>query len=83
MESFERRIATHGNQSRHVEHASDGRATAPDATSSFELAAVEGVGRKANQSCDLFAVHAAKLGKSAISVQARTGPTPGMEVSSR
>jgi hypothetical protein len=44
VESFECRIATHGNQSRHVEHASDGRATAPDAASSFELAAVEGVG---------------------------------------
>ena len=25
MESFERRIATHGDQSRHLEHASDGR----------------------------------------------------------
>ena len=63
VESFERRIATHGDQSRHVEHASDGRATAPDTARSFELAAVEGVGCKANQSCDLFAVHAAELGQ--------------------
>ena len=38
-----------------------GSAAASGWKCSFELAAVEGVGCKANQSCDLFAVHAAEL----------------------
>jgi hypothetical protein len=36
-------------------------ATTPDATHAFELAAVEVVGRDANQRCDLFAAHLAKF----------------------
>ena len=52
---------------RHVEHVTNRCATAPDATPSFELATLEGVGRDADKRCDLFAAHAAEL-ESAISV---------------
>jgi hypothetical protein len=48
---------------RHVEHLTNWRTTAPDATPSFELAALEGVGRDADQRSDLFAAHAAELGQ--------------------
>jgi hypothetical protein len=47
--------------------------TAPDAAHAAELAAVEIVGRHADQSCDLLAADAASSGKSAISVQANKG----------
>ena len=58
-------------------------ATNPDTTPSFELAAIEGIGREPDQSRDLFAAHLPSSGNSAISVQAKTAPTPGMELSSR
>src|SRR5262249_45181658 len=38
---------------RHVEHVTNRCATAPDATPSFELAALEGVGRDADERSDL------------------------------
>src|SRR5215831_20063007 len=83
VERFECRIPITSAQRRHVEHVADARATTPDATASFELAAIEVIGRKPDESGNLFAAHLAELGKSAISVQANTAPTPGMEVSSQ
>src|SRR5438445_10120325 len=40
VECFERRIPITSAQRRHVEHVADARATTPDATASFDLAAI-------------------------------------------
>jgi hypothetical protein len=47
----------------HVEHFTDGRTTAPDATPSFKLATLERIGCDTNQCSDLFAAHCAELGQ--------------------
>ena len=82
-ERLEHRIPIARAHRCHVERVTNWRTTAPDATRSLELAALERIGRDTNQCSDLFAAHCAELGQSAISVQASTGPTPGIEVSSR
>ena len=79
MEGFEPRIATPGAHRRHVEDLADVRTAAPDGSPSLERAALEGVGRDADQRSDLFAVIRPSSGNSAINVQASTVPTPGME----
>ena len=63
VECFERRIPITSTQRRHVEHVADTRATAPDATAPFELAAIEVIGRKPDESGNLFAAHLAELGQ--------------------
>src|SRR5260221_674009 len=80
---FACRIPITSAQRGHVEHVADARATTPDATASFELAAIEVIGRKPDESGTCLRLIWPSSGKSAISVQASTAPTPGMEVSSR
>jgi hypothetical protein len=80
---LERRVPITGAHGRYVEHMADGRETAPHASLSFELAAVEVVGCDGDQSRDLLAAQAVKLGQKCINVQASIGPTPGIEVSTR
>jgi hypothetical protein len=63
VERLKHKIAITGAHGRHVEYLADAGRTAPDATLSFKLAAVEGVGRDADQSGDLLASHAAKFGQ--------------------
>src|SRR5262252_8205750 len=63
VECFERRIPITSAQRRHVEHVADARATTPDATASFELAAIKVIGRKPDESGNLFAAHLAELGQ--------------------
>jgi hypothetical protein len=57
----------------HVQRLTDERTTAPDPTPSLELATLERIGRHPNQCSDLFV--APSSDRSAISVQASTGPT--------
>src|SRR5260370_248554 len=61
VECFERRIPITSAQRRHGEHVADARATTPDTTASFELAAIEVIGRKPDESGNLFAAHLAEL----------------------
>jgi hypothetical protein len=61
VERLEHRIPITRAHRRYVEYVTNWRTTAPDATPSFELAALEGVGRDADQRSDLFA--AAELGQ--------------------
>src|SRR5207245_9363734 len=63
VECFERRIPITSAQRRHVEHVADTRATTPDTTAPFELAAIEVIGRKPDESGNLFAAHLAELGQ--------------------
>ena len=81
VERLEHRIPIAGAHRRHVKHLADVRPPAPDAAPSLERAALEGVGRDADQRSDLLAAHAAKLGQH--NVQASTAPTPGIDVSRR
>src|SRR5262249_46045610 len=62
-QSLEHRIPIAGAHRRHVKHLADVRPAAPDAAPSLERAALEGVGRDADQSSDLLAAHAAELGQ--------------------
>ena len=50
VECFEPRIPITSAQRRHVEHVADARTTAPDATAPFELAAIEIIGCKPDES---------------------------------
>ena len=50
-------------QRRHVEHMARARTTAPDATAPFELAAIEIIGCKPDESGNLLAAHLAELGQ--------------------
>jgi putative tryptophan/tyrosine transport system substrate-binding protein len=59
VERLEHRIPIAGAHRRHVKHLADVRTSAPDAPPSLERAALEGVGRDANQRSDLLAAHAA------------------------
>src|SRR5215208_7853438 len=61
VEDLERRIATTADQGRHVEHASDGRASTPDTTGTFQFAALEVIWGKANEGGDLLAAHLSEL----------------------
>src|ERR1022692_4515522 len=61
VECLERRIPITGAHGRHVEHAPDLRSTTPDAALPFELAALKGVGRHANERGNLLAVHLPEL----------------------
>ena len=63
VECLERGIPIAGAHRCHVEHLADVRATAPDAAPSPERAALEGVGRHADQRSDLLAAYAAELGQ--------------------
>ena len=61
MECFERRIPITCAQRRHVEHMADARATTPDATAPCELAAIEVIRPKPDESGNLFAAHLAEF----------------------
>src|SRR5258706_7337532 len=61
VERLEYRIPIAGAHRRHVKHLADVRPPAPDAAPSLERAALEGVGRDADQRSDLRAAHATKL----------------------
>src|SRR5438445_9264632 len=63
LSAFECRIPITSAQRRHVEHVADARATTPDATASFELAAIEVIRRKPDESGNLFAAHLAEFGQ--------------------
>src|SRR2546422_6561987 len=63
MERFECRIPITSAQRRHVEHMAHARTTAPDAAASFELAAIEVIGRKPDESGNLLAAHLTELGQ--------------------
>src|SRR5262245_25018476 len=63
MERLEPRIPITGAHRRHVEHVAHARTTAPDATASFELAAIEIIGCKPDESGNLLAAHLAELGQ--------------------
>src|SRR3989442_9191380 len=53
MKRLEPRIPITGTHRRHVEHLADVRTTAPDAPPALERAALEGIGRNADQRSDL------------------------------
>jgi len=76
MERFECRIPITSAQRRHVEHVAHARATAPDATASFEFAAIEIIGCKPDKSGNLLAAHLPSSGKSAISVASQHDADP-------
>src|SRR5579862_5986992 len=61
MEELEGGIVSTSAQRRHVEHVTDGQPAPVDAAMSFEPAAIEVVGRKADEGRDLLAAHAAEL----------------------
>src|SRR5436305_1763269 len=63
VECFECRIPITSAQRGDVEHVADARATTPVATASFELAAIEVIGRKPDESGNLLAAHLAELGQ--------------------
>jgi hypothetical protein len=83
VEGFERRIPIAGAHRRLVEHLANVRTTAPDVAPSLERAALEGIGRDADQRSDCLRLMRPSSGNSAINVQASTGPTPGMDESNR
>src|SRR5215472_6085686 len=68
---------------RHVKHVTNWRTTAPDAAFSLELAALEGIGRDADEGGDLFTAHAAELGQERDqgAGQDRSDPRHGSEES--
>ena len=68
---------------RHVKHVTNWRPTAPDAAFSLELAALEGIGRDADEGGDLFTAHAAELGQERDqgAGQYRSDPRHGSEES--
>src|SRR5215467_11327959 len=55
MERLEPRIPIAGAHRRHIEHMAHTRPTAPDATAAFELAAIEIIGCKPDESGNLLA----------------------------
>ena len=63
VERLEPRIPIARTHRRHVEHVADIGPAAPDAASSFELAAVEGVRCNADERSDLLAAHLTELGQ--------------------
>jgi hypothetical protein len=63
VERLEHRIPIAGAHRRHVKHLADVRPPAPDAAPALERAALEGIGRDADQRSDLLAAHAAELGQ--------------------
>jgi hypothetical protein len=83
VKEFERRIPIAGAHRGHVEHLADVCTTDPDTASALERAALEGVRRNTDQSSDRLRLTPPSSGKSATNVQTRTGPTPGIDVSSR
>ena len=70
-EVADERIAASGGQGRHVKHASNRRASAPDATTAMELTTITIERRHADQSGDLLAIEASQFGQ--IHEQARDG----------
>src|SRR5258707_13984410 len=63
VERFECRIPITSAQRRNVEHMAHARTTAPDAAASFELAAIEVIGRKPDESGNLLAAHLTEHGQ--------------------
>src|SRR5258707_1814540 len=63
VECFECRIPITSAQRGHVENVSDAPSTTPAATPSIELAAIEVIGRKPDESGNLLAAHLADLGQ--------------------
>ena len=81
MEGFECGVVSAGTEGGHVENVTDLHSATIDTAMSLELAAVEVVGRKPDECGDLLAAHLSSSGNKAISVNASTGPTPGIEMS--
>src|SRR5947209_19107833 len=76
VECFECRIPITSAQRGHVEHVADARATTPDATASFELAAIEVIGCKPDESGNLLAAHLAELGQERDQRASQNGAYP-------
>src|SRR5262245_30194307 len=83
VERLEGRIPIAGAQRCHVEHLAHVCAAAPDAAPTPERAVLEGVGATPARAATCLRFMRPSSGKSAISVQANSDPTPGIEVSSR
>jgi len=83
VKDFERRIPITGTHRGHIKHLAHVSTPTPDAASSLHRTALEGIGRHADQPAICLRLMQPSSGKSAINVQANSGPTPGMEQSNR
>src|SRR3974390_949279 len=63
VKGLQRRVEKEGGKSRHIEHVADRHATAIDVALSPELAAVEIVGREADEGGDRLAADRTELGQ--------------------
>jgi hypothetical protein len=70
VERLKHGIPVAGAHRCHVEHLAHVRTTAPDAAPALERAALEGIGRDADQRSDLFAAHGPEFGQKRRSKQA-------------
>ena len=81
MEGFECGVVSAGTEGGHVENVTDLHSATIDTAMSLELAAVEVVGASPTSAAICLRLICPSSGNKAISVNASTGPTPGIEIS--
>ncbi len=80
VKGFESGVVSACAEGRHIKDVADRHAATIDAAMAAEFAAVEVVGRDPDEAAICFRLIRPSSGKRAMSVKARTGPTPGIEI---